>query len=569
MSTLSERFPSSLACRRSAARRFLRTLALLRTLAVLAALAPAATARAQAPASAAERPAAAPTTLAAPAAPADHGALRREIEQRYEVLPLSNGVLLRPRRPEAGVRTIEIVGSSIAINGERTVEGVVRAWLGAEAGPVLRLAALPPAERRALFDLPAGGGAAPSAGALPQPPAAPTPGAAAGTEPAAEEEAAEEGEEAETEPGAAVAPAIPSVPVPPVPPAPSIHKGSTVKVGGGVTVEADETHEEVVSIGGPVRVEGRVLGEVVAVGGTVTIDGWVGGDIVAVGGGVHLGPKAEVMGEVTSVWGGVRRAPGARVHGQISEVSGVGGPGVHITPGISFWPGHEHATSVVGELMWVIFLGLLLCLTLGVARPRVERAEARIAVEFWKSAAVGLITLLAFMPLVLVATLLTCCLAVLLYPFLAVMVVIFLLLGYAAACLRVGHWSEGRFGWRHGNAFIAMLVGLGLLSVLPVIGRLLGLGGGALAPLAWICILGGKLLNWAVLLAGVGAVLIDVYENRARRRAYEASLPPVPPTPPPPPPAYTPGGPGPESYPPGPASPVEPPPPPPDRGSEV
>src|SRR5262245_31667798 len=134
MSALFERFPSS---RRR----------LLPVIAILAALAPA-VARAQAPASAAERPAGAVSS-----APANSRALRQEIERRYEVLPLSNnGILLRPRRPEAGVHTIEIVGSSIAINGERTVEGVVRAWLGADAGPVLRLAALPQAERRALFD---------------------------------------------------------------------------------------------------------------------------------------------------------------------------------------------------------------------------------------------------------------------------------------------------------------------------------------------------------------------------------------------------------------------------------
>src|SRR5262245_16782852 len=143
MCALSERFPSS---RRR----------LLPVIALLAALAPAAVARAQAPASAAERP-------AVSSAPASSRSLRQDIERRYEVLPLSNnGILLRPRRPEAGVRTIEIVGSSIAINGERTVEGVVRAWLGAEAGPVLRLAALPQAERRSLFDLAAQGGAAPS-----------------------------------------------------------------------------------------------------------------------------------------------------------------------------------------------------------------------------------------------------------------------------------------------------------------------------------------------------------------------------------------------------------------------
>src|SRR5689334_11509573 len=44
--------------------------------------------------------------------------LRRTIESRYEVLPVSGGVLLKPRKAQAGVRTIEVTGNQIAVNGE-------------------------------------------------------------------------------------------------------------------------------------------------------------------------------------------------------------------------------------------------------------------------------------------------------------------------------------------------------------------------------------------------------------------------------------------------------------------
>ncbi len=86
--------------------------------------------------------------------------LRRAVEQRYEVLPIRDGVLLKPRVERLGVRSIEVAGDTLAVNGERLSAEVLRAWLAEEAEPILRLHRLPARERRALFGLPADGGAA-------------------------------------------------------------------------------------------------------------------------------------------------------------------------------------------------------------------------------------------------------------------------------------------------------------------------------------------------------------------------------------------------------------------------
>ena len=43
-------------------------------------------------------------------------ALRTHIEERYDVVPLSNGIALRPKTPRGDVRLIEIA-DTIAING--------------------------------------------------------------------------------------------------------------------------------------------------------------------------------------------------------------------------------------------------------------------------------------------------------------------------------------------------------------------------------------------------------------------------------------------------------------------
>ena len=43
--------------------------------------------------------------------------LRRQIERRFDVLPLRDGLALRPKSALNGVRSIELSGGTIAING--------------------------------------------------------------------------------------------------------------------------------------------------------------------------------------------------------------------------------------------------------------------------------------------------------------------------------------------------------------------------------------------------------------------------------------------------------------------
>ncbi|HEY8019683.1 MAG TPA: hypothetical protein VIH93_01190, partial [Thermoanaerobaculia bacterium] len=98
--------------------------------------------------------ASAASPASAPAPAADRAGLRRTIERLYEVLPVHDGVVLRPRIERSGVRTIELAGEDIAVNGNRLSAAVLREWLGAaEADPVIRLSQLAPAARRALFHL--------------------------------------------------------------------------------------------------------------------------------------------------------------------------------------------------------------------------------------------------------------------------------------------------------------------------------------------------------------------------------------------------------------------------------
>lgn len=458
----------------------------------------------------------------------DGADLRRTLEERYEVLPIRDGVLLKPRTERYGVRSIELAGESLAVNGERLQPEVLRAWLAEEAEPVLRLHRLAPAERRALFGLPAEPGAAP-------PPAE--------RRAEAEDAAPDEEDEEDGEVGA-MPPLPPMPPVPDVPDLPRRRSGSRVSITQNVVIEEGEVAAEAVAVAGSVRVDGEVRGDVVAVGGSATINGRVDGEVIAVGGSVILGPEAEVMRDVTSVGGRIRRAEGAEVHGALNEVSfwsggrrawrGDRGRGWDFD-----WDGGRRWGGRVGEFMfsivWIVFLGLLSVMALLLARGAVERVERQVAEDPWRSVAVGFLVQVLFAPVVFVVTIVLLISVIgwplfLLYPFVALGLIVAAFLGYVGVALRLGRWFEGRFGRTFVNPYFAVLAGVVLIQIWWTGGRLLGLAGGFIGPIAALTLLFGFIVQYVAWTMGFGAALIAWSERRRER-----SLPAAPPPPPPPP----------------------------------
>jgi hypothetical protein len=184
-----------------------------------------------------------------PASAQERGDLRRAIESRFEVLPVSGGVLLKPRQPKAGVSTIEVTGGRIAVNGEAVSSRTLRDWLGTDADPVIRLQGLAAADQRQLFGLGADGAARPPAAA---PEAVSTPDSG-------EEAATTDSDVTETsveEPAATEAPAVPEAPETPRTSRSKHGTDSRVNVGGSVTVRKDEVAVDAVAVGGSVEVLG-------------------------------------------------------------------------------------------------------------------------------------------------------------------------------------------------------------------------------------------------------------------------------------------------------------------------
>jgi hypothetical protein len=451
-------------------------------------------------------------------------ALAARIDERYRVLPTRDGLLLEPREEVPGVRSIEIAGGEVAVNGEPVAPTILRSWFGGEAEPLLALAALPSEEARALLAVPEGA-----------PAAAGEPSALEEEELAAEAAAAREEE-------AALAEGVEE-------PADEdfddlVYLGERFSLGGSVTIEEEEVASEVVVIGGAVHIRGRVDGDVVAVGGPVTIDGEVEGDVVSVGGGIRLGPEAMVGRDAVSVGGGVQKSRGARVGGQVTEAAfpwvwsrdldwgpGTWGDG----PSVRTWA----ISDAISNVMLAALLALLACLVVLIARGPVERAAARLETELWPAIAAGLATVLFLifgLPVLALLLVLTVvgCLALPLIPVVLLLVMVLALVGYTAAAVQFGRLLADRFGWRQAGVYMPLLLGVLGIELWRLVGDMLQIAGGPVSVIAVVFLVLGALIELTAWIAGLGAVIMNLFAARRHPATIPAPPPALPPTSPPP-----------------------------------
>lgn len=406
-------------------------------------------------------------------------ALRSRIEQRFDVVPLTDGVALRPKSPIRDVRLIEIASDgAISINGSPVTGSELRERLGADAEPVLRVSYLDADARRALF--------------------------------AARQEVPPEPVEKE-----AVEPARP----PAEDEAPRRSRrgyGDRVRIFGDVNVSEDES----------------VSGQVVAVIGSVRIDGEVGDQVVAVLGSVNLGPKAVVRGDVVSVGGRVNRAPGAQIRGGVTEVA-LSDPGIPINVR---WPHNEWwgpiyifggfgalprlIASTFRLLLLVLFAGLALVL----ARPTVEAAAHRLSENPIQATFVGIATQILLVPTLILAAILLAISIIgipllLLLPFVVLILLVMALVGFAGAATAVGQWLRGKTGMAAAGGFVDIFLGI-LVILLPLlVGRVIGLAGWPVNPLAFLLVATGLAVEFLAWTSGFGAVLTNAFSRWQARRA--------------------------------------------------
>ncbi len=408
--------------------------------------------------------------------------LRRTVERTFDVLPLRDGIALHPKRPMNGVRSVEITGGTIAIDGQPATGAELRQKLGADADQVLQLSYLDDAARRTLF--------APGA---PTPPAAPDPPPAPDASVAAAGSATPDAQ-----------------PAPRRPRRPTFDRrhGDRVRIGGDVTVDHDEVIE----------------GDVVAVGGTVHVNGQVQGDVVSVGGNVTLGPDSVIEKNVTVVGGRLIREDGAEVRGKAQEVS---------VPGLEFgnWTWRRNpvgnwwrtmlgsAFAFVATLARVAVLCLMAMLVVLFGRDYMERAGQVAVTSSLKAGAVGFLAQILFLPL-LVITIVVLVMTIvgipllLLLPFVLLGLAVIGLVGFSSVAYRMGGLAVGRFGGPTHNPYAVTAVGVLLLMLPVLLSRVASLGGGALFPLAMVLGIAGVLVEYVAWTVGFGAMALTRFPRK-------------------------------------------------------
>jgi hypothetical protein len=419
--------------------------------------------------------------------PADITALRDSVLRRFELLPVRDGVVLRPRS-NARVRSIEITRGPVAIDGQPVTGAELRERLGEDADLVLRVSYLSDDERQQLLGTQVRGGRsepAPRASEAPRPPDAPAAPAVA-------------------------PPTLPDAPDAPDPPRRRLPRGDDdrVHIGGGVTVRAGEV----------------VDGNVVAVGGGADVDGEVRGDVVAVGGSVRLGPNAVVSDNVVVVGGRLQRDPAARVEGQVQEIglgfdwSGVRWPAPSMN---SFWERRFGSTfQLIATMTHAAILCLLAALVILLGRGYAERAGTTATTEFGKAISIGVLSQLLFLP-VLIITIVVLCITIigipllLLIPFAILGLMIVGLVGFTGVAQRIGVAVAQRAGLAHDSYYATTLIGIVALMLPLLLTRLIGMiAGGMLFPVTFALWMIGWLVYYLAWTIGFGAVALQRFQRR-------------------------------------------------------
>jgi hypothetical protein len=437
------------------------------------------------------------------------------LEEDFEVFPVEDGWLLQPLDDSLGIRTIEVKGNSLAIDGQRISGDELHARIGGLAQSVLDLgvAASVGVDDRESADL---------------------------------EESEAEREEARAERSER---------------ARRRHSGhrdrsdSQVVVGNDLTVEEDDVYRDIVVFGGHLTVDGQVIGDAVAIGGAADVSGEITGDLAVIGGSVELQEGARIMGDVVSVGGSVEQGENVEVAGQVIEVPfgpnlnfgnfrgswGNWGSGWDFSDEAHKWGRHARWFGFFDagwELISVLFCALLACLVFLVARNPVERIATKVSDEPWKSGLVGLLTQILCVPvLVLVCLVLLISIIgiplLLLVPFAILGFVLVAFLGYTAVAYWLGGWSENRFGWNFQNPYFSLLLGVGLIEALALVGEFLGLGPGPIKFFAAMFVLFGCLVAYVAWTVGLGGAVLTRFGTWGNLGG--STSPPPPPTEPLPP----------------------------------
>ncbi len=421
--------------------------------------------------------------------PADAEGLARSALARYDVVLVRDGIALAGKGAD---RRVEIARGVILSDRTPLSGSEVRRRFGADADLVLKLSYLDEATLHRIFR--------PAAASPPAPPAGPQPPAAASAP-------------LSTPP--LVDRPRPSEAVPPV-----RRSGARIGVAKRIVVAADEeVRDAVVSIGAPVRVEGRVR------------DG-----VVVLGGDLELTATADVRGDITVIGGALTIADGARHSGAVHHTVGVGWPRWSWSWPSFGWARFEPQGAgrwlpLAGTTSRLLLLGVALFALAALAAGRLQRIGAAAVDAPIRSAVTGFAIQVLFVPVVVIASIVLAVTIVglpfvaILVPLAVVALFVTMLVGFASLALRLGSRVLAGGGDTPG-AITATLTGMVLLLLPTLVARLAGVGPDFLHWPVMTLLAVGTLVEYIAWTIGLGAAA------RTGLGRWSIVPPPIPPVPP-------------------------------------
>ena len=248
-------------------------------------------------------------------------------------------------------------------------------------------------------------------------------------------------------------------------------------LGGSINVaEGEVARDDVVAVGGNVRIDGRARRDVVVIGGRLTINGKVDGSVHCVGGTLVLGPGAHIEGDAVVVGGFLDRHDTARIDGEFINVS-IGYPGGQWAPfsrrGLGGWWGFTPFAWMfrTTQLFYWLLLALLTVVLVG---DRVSSASHAISREPLRLGAIGLVGIFALCFAIFVLFVLS--LVIIGIPFLIALIFacwLAYIFGIVAVFQSVGDRVMGLVGRPEGSQITIVLAGalvMGILRYIPFFG---------------------------------------------------------------------------------------------------
>lgn len=237
------------------------------------------------------------------------------------------------------------------------------------------------------------------------------------------------------------------------------------------TLVGAAAQENIVTVGKDTEVPAgtTVSGNVVVFGATATIRGRVRESVVVILGNIYLEEEAVVDGNVVAVGGSVIKKATAQIGGENISL-GVGD--INFAPRLR-WPGYRRVgVRSLWTLLSIVFLGWVIFWLF--PQPVLKIALA-VDHDPLKSVLYGLLAYLAMIPLSIM--LLITIIGIPVIPFLWIAMIIGRFFGQVALGLLAGRFLAQKLNqsWLDAAQVVAGLLGLGILTFIPVLGGLVSL----------------------------------------------------------------------------------------------